>query len=178
MTKVGELITVVNGQNREVGAAPLSTVLRSQHIHRRMWGVVSTADGGVLVRRRSDTATLHPSRYDMGVAAAMPSGQGLERVVRTSFLRQAGLLLLNHRVEYLPPQYHETETDLPPIPPLARLMRRQFATVVKVEAHPDDVQPEKIPEPLWMHPEEIRSLAQKEPERVTPELHVIATEYL
>lgn len=178
MGEISELITVVDQQNKEIGAAPLETVLRRRYIHRVIWGVVSTADGDVLVRKRSQKAAIHPSRLDVGVAATVPAGTEVGHVTHTSFLRQAGLVLDNHTVEYSDAKYHETALDLDPMPPLARVMRHQFATVVRITAYPDDVQSEKISEPLWMRPEEIRSLARNKPEQITPELQVVATEYL
>ncbi|MYE81881.1 MAG: NUDIX hydrolase YfcD [Gammaproteobacteria bacterium] len=73
-----EIVLVVDGSNRPVGAARRHRMRTENLPHRATYIFVLDADGRILVQRRTDTKDLFPGYYDLAAGGVVAAGESYE----------------------------------------------------------------------------------------------------
>jgi isopentenyl-diphosphate Delta-isomerase len=86
-----EDLDIVDDQDRVVGRAPRSRVLRDYHIHRAVMFFVFDAEGNVFVNQRSDRKELYPGYWSIAFGGHVLAGESYDAAAAREIAEETGL---------------------------------------------------------------------------------------
>jgi len=88
---MSEIVTIVDHQNRVVGAVPRAEMRARRLPHRASFVFVFRADGRLLVQRRTMTKDIWPGWYDLAAGGVVLAGEEYEASARREAYEELGV---------------------------------------------------------------------------------------
>lgn len=91
MSKVNELVTIVNEKNEIVGALSRAEMRRKRLPHRAVYILVFNQKHELFVQKRTDTKDIYPGYYDIAAGGVVVSGESWEQAAERELLEELGI---------------------------------------------------------------------------------------
>ena len=163
VSKNEELFDVVDEQNQLIGVRPRSEVHRLNLRHRAAHIFLFRSDGSMLIHLRTATKEEFPSVWTSSASGHVSSGEGYAESAERELQEELGI---SARLTFVAKfdAYPETSNEFTEL----------------FVAHSDDsleVDPNEIADIAWLHPDQIASKLEVEPNTFSPAFRVLFCRY-
>jgi 8-oxo-dGTP pyrophosphatase MutT (NUDIX family) len=88
---VDEIVTLVDGENREIGATPRSRMRAARLPHRATFVFVFQSTGELLVQRRTETKDVYPGYFDLAAGGVVLAGESYDESAQRELAEEMGI---------------------------------------------------------------------------------------
>ena len=111
-TADGELVDVVDVDDRVVRQATRAEMRRDNLLHRAVYLVVRDSAGRLFVHRRTETKDIYPGYWDVTVGGVVAAGEDYPTAARRELAEEIGVATTTPLVELFPVRYADAATQL------------------------------------------------------------------
>ena len=86
-----EIVTIVDAENREVGAVPRSRMRAEMLPHRATYILVFDRSGRLFLQKRTATKDIYPGCYDVAAGGVVLEGETYEESARRELAEELGI---------------------------------------------------------------------------------------
>jgi len=171
MENEDEIFDIVNEKNEVIGQEYRGIVHRTGLLHRAVYCWVFNSAGDLLLQKRSPLKKIGPSQWDLSLAEHLQPGESFEEAVRRGLKEELGINLASlpgesvrlvgpitsvHKRELHVGEFHDVE--------LVQSFRLEGLDLNEDAITFEDGEVSAV---QWTRPEEVKALAEKEPEKYT-----------
>jgi isopentenyldiphosphate isomerase len=112
MTAAGELIDVVDADDRVLRQTTRAEMRRDNLLHRAVYIIVCDAAGRVFVHRRTESKDVYPGYWDVTVGGVVAAGEDYATAAQRELAEEIGAHPVMPLVELFPVRYADDSTQL------------------------------------------------------------------
>lgn len=162
----GELLDMVDEENRVVGQELRGKCHREGIRHRAVYCLLLDADGRLLLQRRSPAKKIAPSKWDLSVAEHLGVGEEYRAAAARGLWEELGVTCQDPEALVPLTEPHKHEVVEPSIGVCDREFVQTFA--MRGYAGPVTMDPAEVAEVRWVGVHELRAEMASSPDSFTP----------